>query len=223
MPGAVRYSSRFPFGPVAAVALAIVLSCAPADNGGQTRSGRSDTARDTAARLAAPAAAPGTARATIPAAATSPEDGQWIRPAKDYASSRYSGLDEINTSNVAQLRVVTTFSTGVLRGQEAAPVVVNNTMYIVTPFPNIVYALDLTEPGRPVKWTYKPKPLAAAQGVACCDVVNRGVVYADGKIILQHARQSHHRGRREHRPGGVAHPGGRHQPGRDASRWRRWW
>lgn len=182
MPGAVRYSTRFRSGPAVAAALAGVLACAPAD-GGRTRSD-SDTARDTAARLAAPAAAPSSDRATIPAAATAPEDGQWIRPARDYASSRYSGLSEINTSNVAQLRVVGTFSTGVLRGQEAAPIVANNTMYVITPFPNYVYALDLTKPGYPVKWTYKPKPLAAAQGVACCDVVNRGVVYADGKIIL---------------------------------------
>ena len=182
MPGAVRYLSRFRCGPVVAV-LAAGLACAPADGGARTGSGRRDSARDTAATRAAPVA-PGSARATIPAAATAPEDGQWIRPAKDYASSRYSGLSEINTSNVAQLRVVSTFSTGVLRGQEAAPIVVKSTMYVITPFPNFVYALDLTQPGYPVKWTYKPKPLAAAQGVACCDVVNRGVVYADGKIIL---------------------------------------
>ena len=48
----------------------------------------------------------------------------------------------------------------------AAPLVVGGTMYIVTPFPNIVYALDLTREGAPAKWSYKPKPLSAAQGVA---------------------------------------------------------
>jgi PQQ-dependent dehydrogenase (methanol/ethanol family) len=146
-----------------------------------------DDAHAPAGRPAAASAAPAppqTGRAVIARDATAPEDGQWVRPARDYASSRYSGLAEINTANVAQLRPVVTFSTGVLRGQEAAPIVVNNTMYIITPFPNYVYALDLTKPGAPVKWTYKPKPLAAAQGVACCDVVNRGVVYADGRIIL---------------------------------------
>jgi glucose dehydrogenase len=71
----------------------------------------------------------------------------------------------------------------VLRGQEAAPLVVGSTMYVVTPYPNILYALDLTKPGAPAKWKYEPKPLAAAQGVACCDVVNRGAAYADGKIF----------------------------------------
>src|ERR671939_409589 len=98
-------------------------------------------------------------------------DGQWIMPAKDYASTRYSTLTEINTGNVKSLKLAWTFSTGLTRGNEAAPLVVNNTMYIVTPWPNILYALDLTKPGAPVKWQYSPQPSAAAQGVACCDVV----------------------------------------------------
>jgi glucose dehydrogenase len=114
----------------------------------------------------------------------SPDDGQWVRPAKDYASTRFSGLTEINAQNVKNLRPVVTFSTGVIRGHEAAPIVANNTMYVVTPYPNYVYALDLTKPGAPAKWTFQPKPLSAAQGVACCDVVNRGVVYDNGRIFM---------------------------------------
>jgi PQQ-dependent dehydrogenase (methanol/ethanol family) len=103
-------------------------------------------------------------------------------PAKNFASTRYSGLDEINTKNVARLQVAFTFSTGIDRGQEASPLVVGATMYVLTPYPNILYALDLTKPGAPVKWKYEPKPEAAAQGVACCDVVNRGPVSGDGRI-----------------------------------------
>jgi PQQ-dependent dehydrogenase (methanol/ethanol family) len=57
-------------------------------------------------------------------------------------------------------------------------------MYVITPFPNYLYALDLTKPGAPTKWTFKPKPAAASQGVACCDVVNRGAVYDNGKIFF---------------------------------------
>jgi alcohol dehydrogenase (cytochrome c) len=117
------------------------------------------------------------------AIAAESEDGQWVRPAKNFASTRFSGLNEITADNAKSLRLAWTFETGVLRGQEAAPLVVNNTMYIVTPFPNILYALDLTKPGAPMKWIYKPGPIAAAQGVACCDVVNRGASYADGKIV----------------------------------------
>lgn len=103
--------------------------------------------------------------------------------AKDYANTRYSGLADITAENVGSLKPAWTFSTGVLRGQEGAPLVVNNTMFIVTPYPNYLYALDLTQPGAPTKWVYKPKPSAASQGVACCDTVNRGAAYADGKIF----------------------------------------
>ncbi len=109
--------------------------------------------------------------------------GDWTRPAKDYASTRFSDLDQITTDTVGRLGLTFTFSTGVLRGHEAAPLVVNGTMYIVTPFPNTLYALDLTSPGGRVKWRYDPKPLAMAQGVACCDVVNRGAAYANGTIF----------------------------------------
>lgn len=55
-------------------------------------------------------------------------------------------------------------------------------MYIVTPSPNLLYALDLTKPGVPVKWKYDPQVPASAQGVACCDVVNRGAVYYNGRV-----------------------------------------
>jgi PQQ-dependent dehydrogenase (methanol/ethanol family) len=113
-----------------------------------------------------------------------PEDGQWTMAAKDYASTRFSGLDEINAANVRQLKVAFTFSTGVNKGHEAAPLVVGDTMYVVTPYPNDVYALDLTKPGAPAKWRYSPQPAPASQGVACCDVVNRGLAFANGKVIL---------------------------------------
>jgi alcohol dehydrogenase (cytochrome c) len=111
-----------------------------------------------------------------------PETGEWTTPAKDAANTRYSGLDRINTSNVSHLALVGTFSTSVLRGHEAAPLVVNKTLYVVTPYPNMLYALDLTKPGWPAKWVYKPQPERASQGVACCDVVNRGAVYYNGAL-----------------------------------------
>jgi glucose dehydrogenase len=111
------------------------------------------------------------------------DDSQWVMPAKNYASTRYSGLDQISTENIWHLRPAWTFSTGVLRGQEAAPLVVHNTMYLVTPYPNILYAFDLTQPGASLKWKYEPKP-SAAQGVACCDLVNRGAAYASGKVFF---------------------------------------
>jgi PQQ-dependent dehydrogenase (methanol/ethanol family) len=111
------------------------------------------------------------------------EDGQWTMPAKNHQGTRYSGLDQINAGNAKDLKVAWTFSTGVNRGQEAAPIVVGDTMYVVTPFPNILYALDLKDNGK-LKWTYKPQPASAAQGVACCDTVNRGCVFSNGKLYF---------------------------------------
>ncbi|WP_352965948.1 methanol/ethanol family PQQ-dependent dehydrogenase [Mesorhizobium sp. M1312] len=119
-----------------------------------------------------------------PAAAAPPDDGQWTMPAKNYASTRYSELAEITEDNVKTLQVAFTFSTGVNKGQEAAPLVVGDTMYIVTPFPNILYALDLTRPGAPMKWKFEPNPEPAAQGVACCDVVNRGAAFSNGRLYF---------------------------------------
>ena len=56
-------------------------------------------------------------------------------PAKNYAATRFSELQQINGGNVGKLAVAFTFSTGVNKGQEAAPIVVNNTMFLVTAVP----------------------------------------------------------------------------------------
>ena len=65
--------------------------------------------------------------------AQAPSDGEWTMPAKDYAATRYSGLARITRDNATRLRPVWTFSTGVLAGHEGQPLVVHNTMYVVTP------------------------------------------------------------------------------------------
>src|SRR5207248_2925731 len=112
---------------------------------------------------------------------TAPAQGQWTMPAGDYSGARFTRLNQITRENVKDLKVEWTFDTGVDRGQEAAPLVVGDTMYVVTPFPNILYALDLSAGGT-MKWKYDPKPEPAAHGVACCDVVCRGCSYWDGGI-----------------------------------------
>jgi len=110
-------------------------------------------------------------------------DGEWPMAARDPANSRFSPLDQITTGNADRLRVAFTFPLGVERGQEAAPIVVGDTMYIVTPFPNYLYAIDLGKPEARLKWKFDPKADAGSQGVACCDVVNRGAAYADGRLF----------------------------------------
>jgi len=110
-------------------------------------------------------------------------DGKWALPAGDYANTRYSPLNRINTSNVKKLKVVDIVSDGITRGHEGQPLVVNNTLYMVTPFPNNLLAFDLTKPNFPLKWEYKPGPNGEAFALASRGWVNRGASYADGKII----------------------------------------
>jgi alcohol dehydrogenase (cytochrome c) len=110
--------------------------------------------------------------------------GEWRSQARDYANTRFSPLDQIAVDNVAKLRPAWTFSDGTQNGHEAAPLVFDNTMYLVTPFPNIAYALDLTKAGVPIKWSFAPNPTPVSIGKACCDTVNRGGAYANGKIIF---------------------------------------
>ncbi len=117
------------------------------------------------------------------------DDNNWCMQQHDYTSQRYSKLDQINTKNVANLRVAWTFSTGVLRGHEGGPLVVGDTMYVHTPFPNIVYALNLADDNK-IIWKYEPKQDPSVIPVMCCDTVNRGPQYADGKIFLHQADTS---------------------------------
>jgi PQQ-dependent dehydrogenase (methanol/ethanol family) len=110
----------------------------------------------------------------------------WAQPAGNYANTRYSELAQINRDNVSDLQVAWTFSTGVLRGHEGGPLVIGDVMYIHAPFPNTVYALDLNDDGR-VIWKFEPKQDPNVIPVMCCDTVNRGVAYGDGKIFLHQA------------------------------------
>jgi len=119
-----------------------------------------------------------------PASAAPSDDGQWLIPGKNYAGTRYSELTDIDAESVKKLQLTFTFSVGVNRGQEAAPLVAGDTMYVLSPYPNILFALDLTKPGAPMKWKYEPEVAPAAQGVACCDVVNRGPSFAQGRIYF---------------------------------------
>ena len=110
----------------------------------------------------------------------------WAMPTGDYANHRYSELNQITKDNVKDLQVKWTFSTGVLRGHEGGPLVIGDVMYVHTPFPNIVYALDLKNDGK-ILWKYEPRQDPNVIGIMCCDTVNRGVAYGDGKIILNQA------------------------------------
>jgi PQQ-dependent dehydrogenase (methanol/ethanol family) len=110
----------------------------------------------------------------------------WVLPTGNYANHRHSQLKQITAQNVGKLQVAWTFSTGVLRGHEGGPLIIGNVMYVHGPFPNPVYALDLNNDGK-ILWKYEAKQDPNVIPVMCCDTVNRGLSYADGKIFLHQA------------------------------------
>lgn len=112
------------------------------------------------------------------------DDNNWAHPRKDYTGEAYSGLSQINKGNVKNLKKAWDFATGVTRGHEGSPLVIGNTLYVETAFPNNVYALDLNNDQK-ILWAYFPKQDPSVQAVLCCDNVSRGIGYGDGKIYLQ--------------------------------------
>ncbi|WKJ92626.1 methanol/ethanol family PQQ-dependent dehydrogenase [Methylomonas montana] len=107
----------------------------------------------------------------------SKQNTNWVMQTKDYGSTHFSEMIDINANNVKNLKVAWSFSTGVLNGHEGGPLVVDGIMYVHTPYPNNVFAISLDEPDK-ILWQFKPKQNPAARAVACCDVVNRGLAYA---------------------------------------------
>jgi PQQ-dependent dehydrogenase (methanol/ethanol family) len=166
--------------PTPAVLALLVLAVACS---GSKEGTRDSTAPGTATTGAAGAPAGTTIAGVALASPHAGPAGEWQMPAGDYSSSRFSDLNQITAANVKNLHAAWTFSTGVLRGHEGQPLVVQNTMYLVTPYPNVGYALDLTQEGQPLKWKVRPENSQAAVGLACCDVVNRGAAFADGRIF----------------------------------------
>jgi lanthanide-dependent methanol dehydrogenase len=109
----------------------------------------------------------------------------WAAQAGDAANHRWSNLKQIDRDNVGQLQVAWTMSTGVLRGHEGSPLVIGDTIYLHTPFPDNVFAVSLKD--QTFKWKYEPKQDPDVVPVMCCDTVSRGLAYGDGKIFLQQA------------------------------------
>ena len=136
--------------------------------------------------LGAAVAVPSVVSANDEVMALSQNADNWVMWGRTYDGQRYSPLNQINKDNVGGLQVAWTFSTGVLRGHEGGPLVIGDTMWIHTPFPNKVFSINLSD--QSINWSYVPKQNAAETvPVMCCDTVYRGLAYADGKIFLQQA------------------------------------
>ncbi len=113
------------------------------------------------------------------------DPAQWVMPNGNYAAWNYSPLDQITVDNVSDLSVAWTFPLPILDSHQAAPLVVGDTMYVVTPKPNRVYALDLGRDGF-VQWEFRAdlEDLELATQRACCGAQTRGLAYADGKLFF---------------------------------------
>ena len=158
---------------------AIVMACAAAcaDEGNRAAAEPGGVAASSGTAASALGAGP---RIAVPRPGP---PGEWPMPGGDYSNSRYSELDDITALNVKGLHVAWAFSTGTLRGHEGQPLVIDNTMYVITPYPNVAYAIDLKAAGQPLKWRFRPENAQAAAGRACCDVVNRGAAFYEGLLI----------------------------------------
>ena len=137
------------------------------------------------ASVASVLALPGVAAANSDLEEKIADSRNWAMQAGDMYNQRYSKLNQINKGNVGKMQVAWLFSTGVLRGHEGSPLVVNGMMYIHTPFPNKVFAVDLDT--QKIKWRYEPKQDVSVIAQMCCDTVYRGLAYAENKIFLQQA------------------------------------
>jgi PQQ-dependent dehydrogenase (methanol/ethanol family) len=116
-------------------------------------------------------------------AKASQDPNQWVLPLGSYGGIRHSKLAQITPGNANKLRVAWTMSTGTLRGQEGQPLVIGNMLYFESSYPNYVYAVNLDNVGQ-IVWKFAPEQDKFSPSVACCDLVNKGVSYADGKILV---------------------------------------
>ena len=105
----------------------------------------------------------------------------WPTIGLDYAETRFSKLDQINTNNVKKLGLVWSYNLDSSRGVEATPLVVDGIMYVTGPW-SVVHAID-ARTGKKL-WTFDPAPPREGGYKGCCDVVNRGVALYKGKVFV---------------------------------------
>lgn len=115
------------------------------------------------------------------AADTALPDTEWVLHGNDIGEQRYSPLDQINRDTVADLGLAWSFDMYTRRGVEATPLMIDGTLYVSGSW-SMVYALD-ARTGE-LKWFYDPRVPRSFLAKGCCDAVNRGVAYADGRVFI---------------------------------------
>lgn len=105
-------------------------------------------------------------------------DDDWPLHGHDHANTRFSGLAQINTTNVARLRPAWTYRTGIDATFQATPIVADGVLYLTTPF-NDVIALDAATGAE--RWRYR-HDLRTRD--TCCGPANRGAAVAGGMVYM---------------------------------------
>ncbi len=108
------------------------------------------------------------------------ETGTWLTYGRTYSEQRFSPLAQIDESNVSELGLAWAFEPGTKRGLEATPIVVGGTIYTTGTW-SVIFAIDARTGD--LKWRYDPRVPRETAGIACCDVVNRGVAVYKGRVF----------------------------------------
>ena len=125
----------------------------------------------------------GAALAAAASFAIADAGNEWPHYGGDQWNTRYSTLNQINTGNVSNLKVVWMHSLGSLESQQSTPLVIGDTMYVTTSTgPKFVFALD-AKTGKQ-KWKYEPELPNDYFATVCCGLDNRGVAVANGKVFV---------------------------------------
>ncbi len=107
-----------------------------------------------------------------------PEDGDWLMVRRTYDGWGYSPLEQITTKNVEKLQPVWEFSTGVVSGHEAPPMVANGVMFVATPS-NQVIAIE-AKTGK-ILWRFRK---ASPEGSSVPHQTSRGVALYGDKVFF---------------------------------------
>jgi quinohemoprotein ethanol dehydrogenase len=129
----------------------------------------------------APAPAPATPAADTRLVHASGEPQNWLTHGGTYAEQRYSQLTSIDAGNVGRLGLAWSLELDTNRGQETTPLIVDGTMFVTTAWSK-VYAINAAT-GQKL-WEYDPQVPGASAVRGCCDVVNRGAAFYDGKVYV---------------------------------------
>ncbi len=151
-----------------AAGFALLATCAAACDGG-TRG--SPGAAAASAPLSTPAAIAEFAKTGL----------DWPATGGDYSEQRFSPLQQIDTTNVDTLGFAWQGDLDSHRGIEATPIMVDGTLYVSSTWSRVL-AFDAASGAK--KWAYDPHVPRSIARTFCCDVVNRGVAVANGKVYV---------------------------------------